>query len=218
MAVLVAVVAASPAAAAPRMTPSDRKAIGTLIDRFVKDAVLRENLAAAWNLAGPDLRGGTTRSAWIRGTGVTVQAYPARGNDFSNAWTGQMLGPGHAELSMIMHPKAGSHGYDEVGVSIDVRKIRGRWLVDLFYVSAVIRAGKGHQGSCPESSCAISGPEDYGPAGSAAGAAVRHGGAHWFLIGLAALGGLVVLTPLAIWARVKRRDRRAWAAYTSARR
>ena len=56
-------VLAAPAQAAPRMTPVTRAAIGSVVDRFVKDAVRRENLAAAWTIAGPDLRGGTTRRA-----------------------------------------------------------------------------------------------------------------------------------------------------------
>jgi hypothetical protein len=216
-ALLVVLAAASPAAGAPRMTAADRRAIGTLVDRFVKDAVRRQDLPAAWDLAGPDLRGGTTRAAWIRGTGVTVQYFPARGDDFTDAWTGHLVAPGRAELAMVMHPKPGNRDYDETAASIDVRKIGGRWVVDLFYTAAVIRTSAAHRGSCGLANCAVSGPSDFGPLGaSSATAYVHRNDTHWLLIGLGILGGLVAMTPLAIWLRIKRRDRRAWAAYRRA--
>jgi hypothetical protein len=216
--VVVMLVVAPAASASGRLTAADRHAIGVLVDRFVKDAVRRQNLAAAWNLAGPDLRGGTTRGAWIRGTGVTVPFFPASGTDFTNAWTGHLVAPGHAELSLVMHPRAGTRGYDETAASIDVHKTGGRWLVDLFYAAAVIRTSAGHRGSCGLATCSVSGPADFGPAAAAGASAggVAHGSGHWLLIGLAAIGGIVLLVPLGIWLRARRRDRRAWAAYRSA--
>ena len=212
--IVAVVTGAAPAAAATRMTPADRTAIGTVLDRFVKDVVLRENLRAGWDLAGPDLRGGTTRAAWIGGRGVTVAAFPARGTSFRNAWVGHLVAPGHFEGSMILQPKAGS-GFDQTAVTVDLRRISGRWVVDIFYSAAVFRAGSKNRGSCGRSNCAISGPADYGPQGSAsaAGNARAHVGAHTFLIGTAIVAGFVLLTPFLIWARIRRRDSRARAAY-----
>ncbi len=208
---------ASPAAPATAMqlTPADRAAIGTVLDRFVRDVVLRQNLREGWALAGPDLRGGTTRAAWISGKGVTVAAFPARGTDFRNAWTGHLVAPGHFEGSMILRPKARSRGFDQTAITVDLRRISGRWLVDIFYSAAVFRTGSQNRGSCGRSNCAISGPADYGPQGaaSAGGNGTAHVGAHTFLIGSAIVGGLVLLTPFAIWARLRRRDGRARAAY-----
>jgi hypothetical protein len=66
------------AAATLRMSATDRAAIGNLVDRFVKDAVLRRDLAAAWKLAGPDLRGGTTYKAWVAATAFE-RSTPRRG-------------------------------------------------------------------------------------------------------------------------------------------
>ena len=212
--VLAVLAGAAPATATPRLSSADREAISTVLDRFVKDVVLRENLREGWDLAGPDLRGGTTRAAWISGKGVTVAAFPARGTSFRNAWVGHLVAPGHLEGSMILQPKAGS-GFDQTAATLDVRRISGRWVVDIFYSAAVFRAGSKNRGSCGRSNCAISGPADYGPQGSAsaAGNTTTHVGPHTFLIGMAVAAGLVLLTPFVIWARVKRRDGRARAAY-----
>lgn len=195
------VVSGAPAASHPRISKPDRAAIGILIDRFVKDAVRRENLAAAWELAGPNLRGGTTRAAWVKGTGVTVPFYPAAGDDFRDAWTGHLVSPGRAQLALVLHPSPGSQGYDETVATIVARKIGGRWVVDLFYSAAVFHKNGG-----------VSGPSDFGP-GSAAPAPEQRVGGHWLLIGLASVGGLLVLIALAVVVRIRRRDRRAWAAY-----
>jgi hypothetical protein len=205
---------AGPTAAATRLGHADREAIATVLDRFVKDVVLRENLREGWDLAGPDLRGGTTRAAWISGKGVTVARFPARGTSFRDAWVGRLVAPGHLEGSMILQPKAQSR-FDQTAVTLDVRKISGRWVVDIFYSAAVFRAGSKNRGSCGQSNCAISGPADYGPQGaaSAAGNTTAHVGAHTFLIGMGVAAGLLLLTPFLIWARIKRRDGRARAAY-----
>lgn len=217
--VVVAAIAAASAGAAPRMTPADRTQISNVIDRFVKDVVLRHDLADGWTIAGPDLRGGTTRKAWVAGTGVTVAAYPAAGNDFRKAWTGHLVTPTRAELSVVMHPKAGT-GEDETAASVGVQKIHGRWIVDIFYTAAVFRSGSGHNGSCGLPSCAVSGPNDFGPGGggSAIGNSSSRIAGHWLWIALAGVGAIILATPLGLFVRVKRRDRRAWAAYTESHR
>ena len=217
--VLTSLLCVSPALAAPRMTASDRQAIGVLLDRFVKDVVLRRDLRAGWELAGPDLRGGTTRAAWISGNGVTVQTFPARGSDFRNAWVGQMVAPGEAQGSLLLHARRGHSEIDAIAFAFDVRKIAGHWIVDIIYPAGLFRSSSGHKGSCAKSNCAITGVADYLPQGASSGlgnSEARISGGS-FAIGLAAIGGLLVLIPIAAWVRVKRRDRRAWAAYISTR-
>jgi hypothetical protein len=196
---------AQPASAATRLSAADRKAIGVLMDRFVKDAVRREDLPAAWSLIGPDLRGGTTRAAWNNGSGVTVQYFPVAGTDFSNAWTVSAVRAGAAQLQMILHPKPGAHGYEETAANIEVRKVHGRWIVDIFYPAAVFHANGG-----------ISGPNDF-KAGSGSGAtnSSRIAG-RWLIVAIGAVGSIVLLLPIGIWLRVKLRDRRAWADYSKA--
>lgn len=197
--------AAQPASAATHLTPADREAIGVLMDRFVKDAVRRENLPVAWSLIGPDLRGGTTRTAWNNGTGVTVQYFPVAGTDFSKAWTVSSVRPGSAQLQMILHPKRKVHGYEETAANIEVRKVDGRWIVDIFYPAAVFHTNGG-----------ISGPNDF-KAGSGSGAtnSSRIAG-RWLIVALGVVGGIVLLLPIGVWVRVKLRDRRAWADYSRA--
>jgi hypothetical protein len=43
--------------------------------RFVQTAVARKNLAEAWELVGPNLRGGLTREEWLTGNNPVVP-YP----------------------------------------------------------------------------------------------------------------------------------------------
>lgn len=217
--VLVASLAGRSALAAAKITDRDRAAIGTLVDRFTKDVLLRQDLADGWDLAGPDMRGGTTRAAWVAGTGVTLAAYPARERSFTQAWTGKLVAPGHAVLAMVLHPRPGTKAF-ETAFTVDVRKLGGSWKVDLYYPAAIIRAG-GHQGSCGHSDCYISGPADFGPlggggGGSGAGTSGKIGIGS-FAVGVGVLGALIVLTPLALWLRVKRRDRRAMATYLATR-
>lgn len=214
-----AAAAATAPAANPRMTPQDRTAISNLIDRFVKDVVQRRDLADGWTLAGPDLRGGTTRAAWVKGTGVTVEAFPIAGNDFHDAWDGHLVSPGHAELTIVMHPKPGSD-YDETAATVDVRRINGRWLVDLFYSTAVIRSGSNKRGSCGTADCAISGPADYGPGGG--GSAVGNSNARirgfWLFVAIAGAGALAISVPAGFWVRARRRTKRAYLAYEQSHR
>lgn len=213
-AALVSTASVAAAASTPHMTATDRVAISDLVNRFIKDVVLRQDLADGWTLAGPDLRGGTTRKAWIAGTGVTVPAFPALGTDFRNSWTGKLVSPDEAQLSVILLPKPGS-GADETAMSVDVRRLSGRWVVDLFYSTAVFRPSKSHRGSCGQPHCAISGPNDFGPAGggSAIGSTSSRIRGRWLWIVLGAVGALVVCIPLGIYTRLKIRDRRAFAAW-----
>jgi hypothetical protein len=201
--VVAAGASAARAQATAPMRPADRKAISTLLNNFIKDAVRREDLAAGWELAGRDLRGGTTRAAWVAGTGVTVPYYPVAGTDFRNDWTGHLVAPGHAELSVILHPAPGHPGYEETAAAVDVRKVNGTWLVDLFYSAAVFHKR------------GISGPADFAAPGSSAGtgsASSRIAGA-WLIAGLAAAGSLAILLPAGFWVTAKRRDRRARQAF-----
>ncbi len=201
----IGVLVAPPATAATHLTTADRKAIGVLLDRFVKDAVRRENLPAAWSLIGPDLRGGTTRAAWDSGKGVTVQYFPVAGTDFSKAWTVSSVRAGSAELEMILHPKPGARGFEETAANIEVRKVAGRWIVDIFYPAAVFHSSGG-----------ISGPNDFTAGGGSAATNSSRIAGRWLIVAIGVVGGIVLVLPIAIWLRVKLRDRRAWADYSKA--
>lgn len=207
VAVAAAALLAAPLAAGAgpaKLSPQDRQAIGVLVDRFVKDAVRREDLPAAWKLLGPGLSGGTTRKAWANGTGVTVEYYPVRGTDFRTAWTADVVAPGDVDLAFMFHADAKHPKMPQTAFKAEVVKRDGRWVVNGFYPAATFFGG-GH----------VEGPADFGP-GAAAAAVQGPGsssGARWLAIFGAAVGALVVGVPLAIWLRMKRRDRRAYAAY-----
>jgi hypothetical protein len=205
-----AVLVAAPsvgAAAAPTLSAKDRQAIGSLVDRFVKGAVERHDLAGAWALAGPGLRGGTSRKAWVAGTGVTVETYPARGNDFSHAWTADVVEPGKVGISLMLHPAPGHRGVAQTAFRAQLVKRHGRWLVDSFYPAAQFFGG-GH----------VVGPNDFAPgANTVATTTKARIRALWLVVAGAAIAALIVLIPAGFWVRAKRRERRAYAAYLATR-
>lgn len=204
---LLAVPAVAGAAAAPGLRPGDERQIDVLVDRFVKDAVLRENLRDGWTLIGPDLRNSTTKAKWIAGTGVTVEQYPARGHDFRHAWTGVVVGPGHVTVSVMLHPKAGHPHVPQTAFNADVVKSHGRWIVNGFYPAAMFYGG-GH----------VVGPNDFGPGASAVDSGKARIRSFWLLVVGAVVAGLAVLVPAGFWIRAKRRDRRAFAEYVASTR
>jgi hypothetical protein len=208
---------AIPAAEARPASPAARRQIDTLIDRFVKDVVLRRNLTEGWRLAGPDLRGGTTRAAWLSGKGVTVEAFPAVGDDFRHAWAGTFVSPTRAELTVTLRSRG--RNAQLIEAQTVVVEEHGRWVVDIFYPAGIFRLGHGHNGSCGKASCAVSGPNDFGPQGAGGGqeGVPSHDAARWLWIVLGSLGGLVAFGAAGLLVRVRMRDRRARLAYEASR-
>lgn len=206
---LIAVLAAPSVgtAAGPSLTAKDRQEIGSVVDRFVKRAVERHDLAGAWALAGPGLRGGTTEKAWLAGTGVAVETYPARGDDFTHAWTTNVVEPGRVSISLMLHPAPGHPKIAQTAFQAQLVKRHGRWLVDSFYPAAQF-FGNGH----------VVGPNDFGPgANTVATTTKARIRALWLVVAAAAIGSVIVLLPVGFWVRAKRRERRAFAAYLATR-
>jgi hypothetical protein len=213
--ILLSIVAVPSAEA--RMSPPTHRQIGEVIDRFVKDVVLRRNLPEGWALSGPDMRGGTTRAAWMSGKGVTVEAFPAIGNDFRHAWDGKLVSPTRAELTVTLRSRGrNAEVLEEQTVLV---KRHGRWIVDVFYPAGIIRLGHGHNGSCGNSSCAISGPNDFAPrsAGGGQEGVPAPDAAHWLWIVLGSIGGLIAFVIASLLLYVRLRDRRARQAYEASR-
>jgi hypothetical protein len=218
---------AAPASAAHPMPTATHHEIDTLIDTFVKAVVLRpspryirshpsssaaRSLAAAWALAGPDLRGGTTREAWDRGTGVTVEQFPAIGSDFRHAWDGNLVSHYKAELTVNLR-SAGKNA-EVVAMPTVLLRENGRWVVDTMYTAGIFRLTPGHRGSCAKTSCAVTGVNDFGPAPSGGALGLPPPGrADWLWGVLGGLGGLIVLTLGSLLFYTRIRDRRARQAY-----
>jgi hypothetical protein len=74
--------------------------------RFVQTAVARKHLAEAWNLVGPNLRGGLTRKEWLTGNNPVVP-YPISELDIAPYKVDYSF-TDSATLEVALLPKAGS--------------------------------------------------------------------------------------------------------------
>ena len=116
--------------------PADRSAIDRTLDRFLPAALGRSSAETAWNLAGPDLRGGTTLQDWRHGS-TPIPDYPPRGTTFHN-WTTIDAGRDFVDFNILIHPRPGHgpRGSSEV-FSGEMVKRGGHWLVNGLYTIAV---------------------------------------------------------------------------------
>jgi hypothetical protein len=196
------VLAPAASAASPALTPAEHAQIGVLIDRFVKDAVRREDLPAAWSLLG------TTKAGWDSGRSVTVSQYPVKGDDFRNAWTGTVVGPGDVIVAMMFHPDAAHPKIPQTAFKAEVIRRGGRWVVDGFYPAATFFGG-GH----------VEGPADFqaSPGARSTGATQGQVSHRSFELAVAAIAAVVVLVPVGFWLYARRRARRAMTAYLAQR-
>jgi hypothetical protein len=125
------------AAAGPkaRLLPADRRAINVLLDRFMPAALTRRDPAAAWALAGPELRSGSTLAAWRAGTSP-VPYYPVLEKSFHH-WQTIEVGPRYVIFNILLHAVPRSHLGSFV-FSGEVVKRGGRWLVNRIYTIAIM--------------------------------------------------------------------------------
>jgi hypothetical protein len=197
--ILAAVAAVVPAPArADRLAPADRLAINRLLDRFVPSAVERRDPAASWRLATPAMRSGTTFRQW-RGGDLPVYPYPARGARFHGYAIDYAL-PGDVAFELYIPPRAGAR-VDPISFSVEVKKIRGRWLVDSFYPAASFDT-RDHR---------VVGPRDFVPGAVSNTSGNARLGTVWLAVPGALLAG-ILLVPLTLFAVGRARDRCAFAA------
>ena len=67
-----------------KLTPETRREINETLARFIPAAVRRDDPGLAWDLSGPKLRTGWSRSDWLNDQ-IPVFPFPARSTGF--AWT-----------------------------------------------------------------------------------------------------------------------------------
>jgi hypothetical protein len=218
LALLCGLAAATPALALPHLSKDRARAISTLVNSFVNDVVKRRDLADGWKLAGPELRGGTTRSAWVAGHAVPVEQFAARGRDFRNSWYATWAGSGEIGLDVTIHTGRGANR-QVIDESMVIAKHHGRWLVEALYPNAIFRLGKGHSGSCVSSKCKVTGIYDFGAAPAAGGTAPGKAriGANWLWAVLGAIFGLPLAVLLGAGVRAGWRGRRERAEYAASR-
>jgi hypothetical protein len=107
---------------------------------FITNAVLRKNLAVAWDESAPALRGGLTRDQWMTGQ-IPVAQYPA--NAFAKA-AYKVVHSREKEVMLLVFifPAKGSGvpGWDYYAKLVPRD---GRWLVSYFQT-------RGHAGPVPK--------------------------------------------------------------------
>ena len=118
-----------------KLTRADRRAIDRTLDTFLPQAMERRDPAAAWALAGPELRSGSTLADWRRGS-LPVPEYQAREKTF-HAWQTIDVGPRYVIFNLLVHPAKGWKAAPYV-FSGEVVKQDGRWLVNRLYTIAIM--------------------------------------------------------------------------------
>jgi hypothetical protein len=124
------------------VTPARRAQVNKLFDAFVPAAVERRDPEAAYDLVTPLFRGGASRAAWRNGD-LPVSFYQPRGHTF-HGWTVDASYRTSMSLQLYLQPRNPKQG--PVDYSVDVRRLRGRWLIDSLYQRAtyapVVAAGR----------------------------------------------------------------------------
>lgn len=182
-----------------KLTRADRLQIDAVLDRFLPAAMERKNPAAAWALAGPEMRSGSTLAQWRSGTSP-VPYYRARETTF-HTWQAVDVGPRYVVFNLLVHPAQGSKLAPYV-FSGEVVKQHGRWLVNRLYTIAIMNPPS-RTGQTREV-----GPADFGaPSGSSAPADHPRPNSSRILPVLAVLAA-ILLVPLSLGVVALRRARR----------
>jgi hypothetical protein len=198
VAAVIALIAVAPASAA-RVGAADRAAINRTLDAFVASAVKRQDIGASFDLVTSQLRGGVTRAAWAKGD-IPVYPYPARGNHFHD-WTVDYALPNDVAFELMLQPR--DRKLNPISFAGEVKKIRGRWLLDSFYPVAMFDAKHSK----------VVGPNDFTAQRFAGDSGESRLGAAWFAIPGAFLG-LIVLFPLGWLVYAWQRSRRAYRRHS----
>ena len=113
---------------AVRLTRADRKRVNRTIDVLMNDGVKRRNPGAVYHVVTPNLRSQATRAEWRRGD-IPVYPYPALGKRF-HGWTINYSQRNHLNVDLLVMPSRNRGTLGPVALTLDLRKIRNRWLVD----------------------------------------------------------------------------------------
>jgi hypothetical protein len=123
------------------LTASERREIDDVLDRFVPAAVGRHDPGAAWSLASPVLRAGSTRADWERGD-LPVTPYPVHAGA-THDWVLLYSLPDTVSVELGLEP-APRANVGNAAFVVTLRRIGGRWRVASIYERAVYpRSGGG---------------------------------------------------------------------------
>jgi hypothetical protein len=163
------------------VSPAARRGINATLDRFIPAALGHQSMATAWQLSGPELKGGSSLRQWQSGTSP-FPYYPPGGETF-HGWTTIDAGPKYVVFNLLVHERSGDKTASRV-FSGEMVKRGSRWVVNRLYTIATMqKPTKGGQHEV--------GPADYA-ASSPTGEVPRATpglGKEWLLVG----GGVVLL-------------------------
>jgi hypothetical protein len=187
------------------MAPAERRAVIATAALFVETAVRREHPERAYELVGPNLRGTTTRDEWRTGD-IPVVPYPVD----DARWKFDYSYANEIGLQVAVFPQRGAVVRPAV-FNLSLRSngsgVKRRWLVDSWSPR-----GGGGGGARPSRSEGSPFHLDLAPPPSASTSL----GAVWLLVP-AALVGLALLVPAALFVLERVRSRRAQRAYEASR-
>ena len=127
--------AAQLAAPRARLVPADRQAIDDTLDAFIPGGMERHDVAAAWALAGPEMKSSSSLASWKRGSSP-IPYFLAREKTFHH-WQTIDVGRRSVIFNLLLHPVRRSVG--SYVFSGQVVKLRGRWLVNRLYTIAIMK-------------------------------------------------------------------------------
>ncbi len=205
-------------------TPAQRHQVHQVLKQFIATAVVRKNVAQAWNIAGPTLKEGLTREQWDKGN-LPVIPYPALDKGWGN-WSfvqySYAEGQKHTVgVEVFLFPKPKS-GWSAMTADVEVFKNpKKHWLVDYWMpkrfhgppavahtTKAKVSAKKLRERHAVKAKAKTTPKTD---ATTATQDTARARGAWWALpIGIL---GLAILLPLTIGMFVWYRNRKAERAY-----
>jgi hypothetical protein len=122
-----------PASALASLDRTDRREINSVVDRFVRQAVERRDPGAAYALASPAMRNGTTRADWRRGD-IPVMPYRTVGRTFHH-WTLVYAEGKQVGLDLILKPSR-TNRQGPIVFAVDLRRVNDDWRVESFLPAA----------------------------------------------------------------------------------
>jgi hypothetical protein len=184
-----------------QLTELDKQQLLATSTKFVRTAVVHRHLREAYDLVGPDLRGGMTRAEWAKGDNPVVP-FPAVG---IATWAVAYSYPNDAGLDVALVAKPGS---DTVGKTFRIELKRSArsapWRVVSWLPNGI--SGAGNVRSIAEKQSMVAAAQPRGP---------RLG--SWWLAFPAGLLSLALLLPVLITVRSWRAGRRAEREYRAER-
>jgi hypothetical protein len=113
-----------------------RRGIDETLARFIPAAVLRQDPALAWQLAGPGLRAGSTRRDWLTGQ-MPVYRFPWNGHRRDLVgWKPAFSYRNRVGFDLVLGARPRSRA-GAMAVSVDLVRRGSRWLVDYWNVTGI---------------------------------------------------------------------------------